>query len=137
MPSSHNPFFLYVEDDFHSREVMQILLSDVMGYDDHVVFDNTADFIDRFKILPAIPDLIFVDIQIEPHNGYEVLVMLRDQPQGNDIKVVATTASVSVQEVQQLKAAGFDGLIGKPIRTKVFPQLVTRLLQGEQLWFIP
>jgi two-component system, cell cycle response regulator DivK len=137
MQAQHTPFLLYIEDDQNSREIMQVLLNDLMGFKDYACFESTENFMSRFEGLPTVPDLIFLDIQIEPHNGYEVLAMLRALPHRDAITVIATTASVSLQEVQHLKEAGFNGLIGKPIKARSFPQLVNRFLEGEEVWFIP
>jgi CheY-like chemotaxis protein len=137
MQAQHTPFLLYVEDDPNSREIMQVLLIDLMGFKEYVCFESTENFISRFEMLPAVPDLVFLDIQIEPHNGYEVLAMLRALPHYEKLRIIATTASVSLQEVQQLKQAGFNGLIGKPIKPKQFPQLINKFLGGEEVWFIP
>jgi two-component system, cell cycle response regulator DivK len=137
MQAQRIPFLLYIEDDQNSREIMQVLLNDLMGFKDYACFESTENFISRFAMLSAVPDLIFLDIQIEPHNGYEVLAMIRALPHSKETTVIATTASVSLQEVQQLKEAGFNGLIGKPIKAKCFPQLVNRFLEGEEVWFIP
>ena len=39
-------------------------------------------------------------------------------------------------EVKQLQDAGFDGLIGKPVMKRVFPELLQRILDGEPVWYV-
>ena len=46
------------------------------------------------------------------------------------------TASVMATDVQALRAAGSNGLIGKPILRQVFPSLVKQILTGEPVWFV-
>ncbi|MCL4256261.1 MAG: response regulator, partial [Anaerolineae bacterium] len=83
------------------------------------------------------PTLIFLDIQMRPHDGYQVLSMLRQDPDFAHTTIIAMTANVMSSDVDQLKAAGFDGLIGKPIDNTIFPQLVSRIVSGEAIWFLP
>ena len=135
--TTEQPHFLYVEDDPHSREVLQMILTKVMGYTQIHFFENSEDFMTRMQDLPQVPDIIFLDIQIRPMNGYEILTLLRADPIYETVKVVALTASVMVQDVARLQEAGFDGLIGKPVAHKVFPRLVNDIFAGEPVWYIP
>jgi two-component system, cell cycle response regulator DivK len=131
------PFFLNVEDDEYSREVLSVLLSKVMGFQQVEFFGNSENFSDRLQALPQVPDVIFLDIHIRPTDGYQLLDLLRNDPQYKNSKIIALTASVMVQDVKRLQDAGFDGLIGKPIANKVFPRLVNSILAGEPVWYIP
>jgi len=38
------------------------------------------------------------------------------------------------EEVELLRTAGFDGVIGKPINHATFPDLLMRILKGEKIW---
>jgi hypothetical protein len=40
-------------------------------------------------------------------------------------------------DIEQLREAGFSGLIGKPILKEIFPELVEKLLAGESVWYVP
>jgi len=126
---------LYVDDDALSREVMHVLASKVIGADITLLDDNT-NFMDRVRDLPAVPDVIFLDIQMRPHDGYEMLKMLRGDSLYKEATVIAMTASVMATDVQALRAAGFNGLIGKPILRQVFPSLLKQILTGEPVWFV-
>ncbi|MCU0481259.1 MAG: response regulator [Anaerolineae bacterium] len=132
-----NPVFLYVEDDFSSRQVVKILITRVMKHEHLHIFENSADFMTRVHELAPKPTIIFLDIQMRPHDGYEVLSMLRQDFDFAQITVIAMTANVMSHDVEQLRAAGFNGLIGKPIDNTIFPQLVSRILAGEAIWYLP
>lgn len=131
------PVFLYVEDDLMSRKVMQTLITRVMNFQNLIVFEDSTDFIDRVRELGVIPDVIFLDVQIRPHNGYEMLDMLRSDPDYRHTTIIAMTANVMSHDVEKLQQAGFSGLIGKPIMKDVFPQLVEKILLGQSIWFVP
>ncbi len=127
---------VYVEDDATSREVMEILLKHIMGIVDVVIFEDGTDIIPKLCALPAKPDLILLDIHMQPLDGFSILKLLRAHDRFRDTTVVAVTASVMNEEVEMLKTAGFDGGIAKPIRPDLFPTLLSRLLQGEKVWYI-
>jgi DNA-binding LytR/AlgR family response regulator len=64
------PFFLYIEDDPLSREVLDMILTRIMKYSNTEYFDNSEDYQEKFTGLAKVPDVIFLDIQIRPHNVY-------------------------------------------------------------------
>lgn len=131
-----NLSFLYVEDDVYSRQVVNMLVTRVLGYTDMTIFEDSHDFMTRLRKLPRKPDVIFVDIQMTPHDGYTVLKMLREDEAYKSSTVIAMTANVMATDIEKLRETGFDGLIGKPIDRKLFPELVIKILNGESVWFV-
>jgi two-component system cell cycle response regulator DivK len=79
-------------------------------------------------------DLILLDIHIPHEDGYVILKQIRETSNLRDTLVVAFTANVMVEDVERARVAGFDGFIGKPISHTRFPQQITRILQGEDVW---
>ncbi|MBE2195997.1 MAG: response regulator [Anaerolinea sp.] len=137
MQAIQSPSFVYVEDDEFSREIMRTLLQERMGYERCAIFSTGVDLIDRLKALSDTPNVFFLDIQMRPLNGYDLLQIIRKEPAYQNATIVAMTANVMSYDVEQLRQAGFDGLIGKPIRQKVFAELIERLLAGESVWYVP
>ncbi len=131
-----NPVFVYVEDDAVSRSIMQTMLCRVMGYEHLTVFPDSTDFITKLESLPARPDVIFLDIHVQPYNGFQMLDMLRGHERYKETFVVALTASVMNEEVKQLREAGFDGGIAKPLDQAHFSDLVQSILRRESVWHI-
>ena len=127
---------LYIEDDPSSRKVMQLLLVGRMRLQHVTILEDSADFLARATALNPAPDIIFLDIHVKPHDGFEMLDMLRQSPQFADKPIVALTASVMNEEVQQLRTAGFSGCLAKPIDADVFQELFEQLLDGEEIWRI-
>lgn len=130
---SHN--ILYVEDDPMSRRVMKMLLVNRLGMNLEIWEDST-DFPEKIAALEAIHDLIFLDIHVLPYNGFKMLAILRENEQFKHLPIVALTASVMNEEVQELESAGFNGCLAKPIDVENFPNLLERLLGGEKIWHI-
>jgi two-component system cell cycle response regulator DivK len=88
------------------------------------------------KLAESLPrvDLILLDIQLPREDGYVVLSNIRAHPKLHDTRVVALTANVLPQDQAQVRAAGFDGFIGKPLDFDRFPKQIEALLQGEAVW---
>jgi len=127
---------LYLEDDPASRHVMSLILTKAAGITTYAIFENSANFMDRLNNLVFKPDLFLLDIHVPPHDGFQVLQMLRTDTQHRTAKVIALTASVTNEEVDQLRAAGFDGAISKPVDHRQLPRLLERILNGESVWSI-
>ncbi len=128
--------YLYVEDDPLSREALQIVLRRVMGAERVYIFPDSVEFMSRIKALPDRPDIILLDIHLQPYSGFELLKMLREDPDYRAARVIALTASVMNEEVELLKQSGFDGVIGKPIQVATFPNLMKLVSNGELIWHI-
>jgi CheY-like chemotaxis protein len=127
---------LYVEDDPGSRKVMAVLVSKLNQPVQLIVFDDSADFLDKLAALDQTPDIFLLDIHVTPHNGFVMLKMLRSSPRFASKMVIAITASVMNKEINQLKEAGFDGVLGKPLNFYTFPETLQRILAGERIWSV-
>jgi CheY-like chemotaxis protein len=130
------PVVLYVEDDPLSRRLMGMLLEGRMKLPHVTILENSENFLGRVEALNPKPDIILLDIHMSPHNGFEMLDMLRQLEWTNAVPIVALTASVMNEEVQQLRNAGFSGCLAKPIELGTFPDILDRILGGETIWRI-
>jgi two-component system, cell cycle response regulator DivK len=131
---THDAAVLYVEDDIQSSEIMYLLLAGEMGLSNVTIFHDSADFISRLQVIHPQPDIILLDIHVQPHTGFEMLEMLRRLENFRNTPVIALTASVMNEEVAELKASGFNGIFPKPINQDIFPDMLTRVLKGESIW---
>lgn len=64
----------------------------------------------------ALPDLIFLDINMPRKNGHEVLAEIRAEPALAGIRVVMLTTSDSERDVEGAVEGRANGYITKPIR---------------------
>jgi CheY-like chemotaxis protein len=135
MATGTKPVFLYIDDDAMGREIMGMLLAS-QGYSQHTIFEDSSDFLDRVEALSPHPDVFFLDVHVEPYNGFDMLAMLRANPTFGEKIIVAVTASVMNEEVAQLKNAGFNGAIGKPLDFDNFGSLVEAILAGKEVWYV-
>ena len=131
-----NPIILYVEDDENSCQIMKIIVEDVLAWENLTIFTESSDFLQRIDSLSPRPTLVLLDIHVAPYTGFEMLEMLRSHSDYEEIPVIALTASVMNEEVQQLKQAGFDGVVAKPVDMDSFPQLMELVISGESVWHV-
>ena len=61
------------------------------------------------------PDVALLDIGMPDINGYELAALLRAEPWGRKLLLVAMTGWGQEQDKQQARAAGFDAHLTKPI----------------------
>lgn len=131
-----DPTILYVEDDPLSCMVMEGLLKRHLGFRNVTIFENSDHFLERLQQIDPLPDVVFLDIHMEPLDGFDMLRLIRNEPSLDSLKVVAVTASVMNEEVKRLKDAGFNSVLAKPLDVERFPEALNRILDGEQIWII-
>jgi CheY-like chemotaxis protein len=127
---------LYVEDDPMSRRVMQLMFTMEMGLQHITIFENSSNFMERVESITPPPNIIFLDIHVLPHDGFAMLKMLRQSTCFQKTPIVALTASVMNEEINQLRVAGFDGCLAKPIDGETFADLFQDILNGREIWRI-
>jgi len=74
------------------------------------------------------PHLIWMDIRMPVMDGVEATRHIRAQPGGQEVKIVAVTASVFKEEHDALMAAGMDATVRKPYQFEEIYQTLTTLL---------
>ncbi len=62
------------------------------------------------------PDLIWMDMRMPMMNGYEATRKIREQENGDDVVIIALTASAFEHERQEVLKAGCNDYMSKPFR---------------------
>lgn len=102
---------LVVDDNEMFTEMTKFVLT-AAGYLVEIAHGAGA----ALTLIPVFrPELILMDIQMPVTDGIELVRKLKQDPETRPIVVVAFTAHASKGDEHSLKAAGFDGYIGKPI----------------------
>jgi two-component system cell cycle response regulator DivK len=127
--------YVYVEDHPLGREIMQMMLS-VMGIQQFAILPDSSNFMERIHALSFQTSIFLLDIHVQPHDGFTMLAMLRAEPVFQGARIIALTASVMNEEVEQLRQSGFDGAIAKPLSIQTFPAMMQRIVNGESVWHI-
>lgn len=79
-------------------------------------------------------DVVFLDLEMPNYDGFALLGELKRHPRLQGVPVIAYT--VHTNAIDNVRRAGFDGFVGKPLNNKRFPDQVRRILEGEQVWEI-
>ena len=116
---------LIVEDNQDNRELLIKILK-VKGF-------RLIEAVDGEDALQKVsverPDLILMDISIPKIDGYEVTRRLKNQPDFQDIPVIALTAHAMKGDREKALKAGCDGYITKPINIRELPNQVIDFLK--------
>ena len=62
-----------------------------------------------------LPDLIVTDLSMPVMDGWQLQTHLKNDPRTQHIPVIALTALARESNKEQALAAGFDGLLAKPV----------------------
>lgn len=116
---------MIVEDNQDNRELLIKILK-VKGF-------RLIEAVDGEDALQKVsverPDLILMDISIPKIDGYEVTRRLKNQPDFQDIPIIALTAHAMKGDREKALKAGCDGYITKPINIRELPNQVIDFLK--------
>jgi two-component system, cell cycle response regulator DivK len=120
-----NETILIVEDNEKNMKLARDILES-RGY--QIMAAITAE--DGLEqVTKRLPDLVLMDIQLPGMNGIAALGKLREKDATKKIPVIAFTASVMPNDHYQIKEAGFDAFISKPINFKEFLATVAATIE--------
>jgi ribose transport system substrate-binding protein len=75
-------------------------------------------------------DLILLDLNLSDIDGYEVFDTLKANEQSKDLPIIAVSANVMPQDIQNTLDKGFDHYLTKPINVKEFLKFVNETLNS-------
>ncbi|WP_421658399.1 response regulator [Leptothermofonsia sp. ETS-13] len=76
----------------------------------------------------SLPNLIFLDIMLPDMDGFEIVSQLRQDPQTQEIPVIAVTAMARLQDQETAFRAGYDGYLLKPYELESLEVLIYHYL---------
>ena len=95
--------FFIVDDDYFCRMLYQQHLTN-LGYKDNLLFDNGYDCIKRLDLMP---DVIFLDYDMKPFNGLEVLQIVKQY--NPDIRLLIISGHNDAQiAIDAMKLGAYD-----------------------------
>ncbi|MDR3314953.1 MAG: response regulator [Coriobacteriales bacterium] len=106
---------LLVEDVEVNREIVLALLEPSLLNIDCA--ENGREALACFEAAPDAYDIILMDVQMPEMDGYEATRRIRalEAPEAKAIPIIALTANVFKDDIEQALAAGMDGHLGKPL----------------------
>ena len=115
---------LIAEDIEINREIVAALLEPTGASIDFAVNGRMA--YEMFAANPSIYDAILMDVHMPEVNGYEATGMIRalDNPYAKTVPIIAMTADVFREDVENSIAAGMNAHVGKPLN---IDDIITKL----------
>jgi CheY-like chemotaxis protein len=106
---------LLAEDVEINREIVQALLEPTRLEIDCV--ENGAEAARIFSEAPDRYDIIFMDVQMPVMDGYDATRRIRslNSPRAKSVPIIAMTANVFREDIENCLAAGMDSHIGKQV----------------------
>jgi CheY-like chemotaxis protein len=129
-PDLSDRHILLADDVEINREIVAALLSPT-GI--KITFaENGIQAINLFRKVPEEFDFIFMDIKMPEADGHEATRQIRaiDHPRAQSIPIVAMTANVFSEDIEQCLLAGMNDHIGKPVTAEM-------MLGALEKWLAP
>ena len=130
--SLENAIIVIVEDDTNSY----LATLDLLRMEGATSIYGAKSSDEALKLIDTLSrvDLFLIDIYMPGGTGYELIKKIKEHPAAQHSQVVALTASVMYDDIRRMKEAGFDSIIGKPVRPARFGDQIRKILDGEVLW---
>jgi two-component system CheB/CheR fusion protein len=110
---------LVIEDNLDQVHTLALLLKEMGHSVDYAINGYVAlDVARRFK-----PDYVLLDLGLPGVTGFEICAQIRQDPELQSAKIIATTAYTQPEYQARAKTVGFDGYLTKPLDPKALYEL--------------
>ena len=117
---------LIVDDNPDIRELFSTFLN-IAGFSTMAV-GGGAECIELLKT--TRPDLILLDIMMEPMDGWQTLQLIKSQPESKDIPVMMVTGKSLVESEQQEYSGQYEIYMMKPVTPKKLKDSIADILKS-------
>jgi CheY-like chemotaxis protein len=122
-PASGGRRILVVDDNVDAAETISMLLK-IKGHQVHVRHSG-QEGVDAAESLR--PEVVILDISMPGMNGYDACRLIREQPWGKRILVIALTGFGQEEDIRLSREAGFDSHFVKPVDFALLTDLLNQL----------
>lgn len=120
------PRVLYIEDNKDNLILVRRILK-AEGFD---LLEATSAKQGIAMAEQQIPDLILMDVNMPEMDGLSATKHLRQLPALQNIPIVALSANVMPEVLDEMLSAGCDGYITKPVSVDTLPEQVLHFLKN-------
>jgi signal transduction histidine kinase/ActR/RegA family two-component response regulator len=120
---------LIVEDEEQTRELMRVVVEDVLGGVARVCDDGEQGIREAAE---RVPTLILLDLMLPRVSGWEAARRLRQSPRTAAVPIIAVSALSRSQEREAALHAGCDAYLTKPFTPDELARIVATTLQQGQ-----
>lgn len=104
---------LVAEDHKINMLLVKSMLSKILPNINLIEAANGREAVTEYQ--RAVPDIVFMDIQMPEKNGYEATREIRQLENGKRVPIIALTAGTVVGEREKCIEAGMDDYLTKPV----------------------
>jgi PAS domain S-box-containing protein len=128
-PATARYRIVVADDSQDSAEALALLLS-LKGHETRTAFDGAeaVEVAERFR-----PDVMLLDIGMPKLNGYDACRLIRAQPWGRQVVLVAQTGWGQEEDRRRTEEAGFDGHLVKPVDPEALMSLLASRAAGRRV----
>ena len=102
---------VYIDDDVDDREFFKDALQAIDPQISCTSFERPEDGVDFLKGTVAMPDMIFIDINMPRMNGYQSVREIRSITPMRRVPIIMLTTSRSSTDITEFKNMGIQVLI--------------------------
>jgi CheY-like chemotaxis protein len=115
---------LLADDSPHAQRMGERILREE-GYEVVTVTDGNTALV---RLADVDPDVVFADVSLPSHSGYEICKRIKSTPRHEHVRVILTAGLLEPFDDDQAKDAGCDGILKKPFESSVVLDTVKPLI---------
>ncbi len=119
------------DDDTDDVEIFQYALNTVHPQCMLTVAVNGVELLEKLHQAAALPDLVFVDINMPLMNGFETIEKIKTDDRLKDIPVIFYSTSFEQPERKRAFELGADHYLMKPNDVTVLKNIIRELLEKD------
>jgi len=123
-PDTGPKYRLLIADDLPDAADSLAILFRSAGHEAEVVYDGEKAFAAAESMRPSV---VLLDIEMPKVDGYEVARLIRVQPWGKDLYLIALTGWGKEEDRRRSSEAGFDAHLVKPVSIERLKQTLDAL----------
>jgi len=129
MANVRNPKFFIVDDDAHCRMRFHRHLVN-LGYNNNILFDNGVDCLAR---LDMNPDVVFLDYDMKPINGMDVLQKIKQVNPNIHVLFISSHKDMNMA-VNAIQKGAFDYIYKGEKDLDTISEIITKILTMRQFY---
>ncbi|PWR74318.1 response regulator [Methanospirillum lacunae] len=114
-----------LDDNDRLAQVYQSVLMS-KGYDTEIIGD-ASKIVETLKTNK--PDLLLLDIMMEPLSGWDVLELIKKEPDLDDILIIILTGKVMTIEEALNYGMNIDGYVMKPLERSILLSVIEEIME--------
>lgn len=120
---------LLAEDDEDDLEIFREIVLEVPSNVQLQVVSNGLQLMKTLQLMPRLPDVIFLDLNMPFKNGLQCLKEIREREEWKSLTIIVLTTSSNPEQINRAKELGADNYLVKFTSFNAFKQALLNCLQ--------